>query len=223
MPPIITFIGWHDSGKTTLVSEVVRHLKQLAYQVAVIKSTKETGISFDTPGSDTHIHHCAGADGVMLVAPDQMVSMTKNTGESLTSIAHQYFPKVDIVIGEGFKNDPDVCKIEVFRNCGKSKYLHNSVDGVIAVASDRKTHGIQSFQLNEADKIATFIEKKYIRNNTTQFRIATLLVNGNPIPMTPFIQEALAGNICGFIDSLKLDENTPKNINIQITLPENTI
>jgi len=94
MPPIVTFIGWHDSGKTTLASQVVQHLKQLGYQVAVIKSTKETGIAFDTPGTDTHIHRSAGADSVMLVAPDQMVIMTDNRSESLTSLAQILFSRI---------------------------------------------------------------------------------------------------------------------------------
>jgi len=43
MPPIVTFIGWHDCGKTTLASQVVSHLKQLGYQVAVIKIHKGNG------------------------------------------------------------------------------------------------------------------------------------------------------------------------------------
>lgn len=221
MPPIVTFIGWHDSGKTTLASQVVRHLKQLAYQVAVIKSTKETGIVFDTPGSDTHTHRSAGADAVMLVAPDQMVIMTENRDESLSSIASRYFPEVDIVIAEGFKNDLNVSKIEVFRNSETGELLRNSVRGVVAVASDKALGGEHIFRLNEADKIASFIEKRFIQDGTQGRSHTSLLVNGKTIPMMTFIQETLAGTICGFVDSLKLDGNPPTSIDIRITLPKN--
>jgi molybdopterin-guanine dinucleotide biosynthesis protein B len=158
MPPIVTFIGWHDSGKTTLASHVVQHLKQLGYQVAVIKSTKETGIVFDTPGTDTYTHRKAGADSVMLVAPDQMIIMTDNRSESLTSLAHRHFPEVDIVIGEGFKKARHVAKIEVSRNSDAEELLRGKVTGVIAVASDKAISGDHIFRLNEAAEIASFIE-----------------------------------------------------------------
>ena len=220
MPPIITFIGWHDSGKTTLASQVVHHLKQLGYQVAVIKSTKETGIVFDTPGTDTHTHRSAGADSVMLVAPDQMVIMTDNRSESLTSLAHRHFPEVDIVIGEGFKKDRHVSKIEVFRNSDTNELLRNSVSGVIAVASDKAISGDHIFRLNESAEIASFIEKRFLQDAAKGGDHTTLLINGNRIPMKTFVQDALAGTIGCFVDSLKLGSSNPKTIDIRITLPE---
>ena len=222
MPPIVTFIGWHDSGKTTLASQVVSHLKQLGYQVAVIKSTKETGIAFDTPGTDTHTHRSAGADSVMLVAPDQMVIMTDNRGESLTSLAHRHFPEVDIVIGEGFKGARQVSKIEVFRNSDTKELLRGTVTGVIAVASDEQISGDHIFRLNEAAEIASFIEKRFLQDAGKGADHTTLLINGNRIPMKAFVQEALAGTVRGFVDSLKLGGNKTKTIDIRITLPENS-
>ncbi|MCF8055284.1 MAG: molybdopterin-guanine dinucleotide biosynthesis protein B [Desulfocapsa sp.] len=218
MPPIVTFIGWHDCGKTTLASRVVSHLKHLGYQVAVIKSTQKTGIVFDTPGTDTHTHRSAGADSVMLVAPDQMVIMTDNRKESLTSLAHRHFPEVDIVIGEGFKEARQVSKIEVFRNT--DQLLRNSVSGVIAVASDEPISGDHIFRLNEAAEIAAFIEKRFLQNASKGADHTTLLINGNRIPMKGFVQDALAGTIGGFVDSLKIGSKDPKTIDIRITLPE---
>ena len=73
MTALVSFIGWHDSGKTTLAASVVRNLKNMGYRVAVIKSSSQENISFDTPNTDTYKHRQAGADAVMLVAPDQMV------------------------------------------------------------------------------------------------------------------------------------------------------
>jgi len=219
MPPIVTFIGWHNCGKTTLASRVVSHLKQLGYQVAVIKSTKETGIIFDTPGTDTHTHRSAGADSVMLVAPDQMVIMTDNRQESLTSLAHRHFPDVDIVIGEGFKEARQVSKIEVFRNSETKELLRHSVTGVIAVASDEHVSGDHVFRLTEAAEIASFIEKRFLQDAGKGADHTTLLINGNRIPMKSFVQDALAGTVCGFVDSLKLGTKETKTIDIRITLP----
>lgn len=220
MVPIVTFIGWHDSGKTTLASQVVRHLKQLGYQVAVIKSTKETGITFDTPGTDTDTHRKAGADAVMLVAPDQMVMMTDNSDQSLTTLAYRYFPEVDIVIGEGFKNARQIAKVEVFRN--SEQLLRDQVNGVIAVATDEKISGDYIFRLNEAAEIASFIEKRFLQDAGRDGDHTTLLVNGNRVPIKDFVQDALAGTINGLVGSLKLGSKDIKTIEIRVNLPENS-
>lgn len=74
MTAIISFIGWHESGKTTLAAGVVAHLHRKGLRVAVIKSSDKRGISFDTPDTDTSVHRRAGAAEVMLVAPDLDIS-----------------------------------------------------------------------------------------------------------------------------------------------------
>ena len=218
MVPIVTFIGWHDCGKTTLASNVVTHLKESGYSVAVIKSTKETGIAFDAPGTDTHTHRQAGADSVLLVAPDQMVMMSDNSGESITSLAHRYFPHVDIVIGEGFKHARRVAKIEVFRN--SEQLLREQVTGVIAVASDEQISGDYIFRLDEAVEIAAFIEKRFLQNSAKPSDRTTLMINGERVVMKGFVQDVLAGTIEGFIDSLKLrnTDSETRTVDLRITL-----
>lgn len=215
MSSIVTFIGWHDSGKTTLAKQVVSELKKLGYRVAVIKSSNDSGIEFDTPGTDTYMHKEAGADSVMLVAPDQMVLQTKNSGLSLRTLAHRYFPDVDIVIGEGFKTSRKIPKIEVFRNSDQK--LREEVHGVIAVATDLEDiAGNYVFRLDEAQEIALFIEKRYLTRKEGK-EIAALLVNGNKIPLKDFIQEALAATVHGFVNTLKFNENI-KEIELRIKI-----
>lgn len=217
MPQIVTFIGWHNSGKTTLATQVVSVLKSRGYRVAVIKSSKEKGITFDSAGTDTDKHRQAGADSIMLVAPDQMVLMTDNTNLSLTTLAHRFFPDVDIVIGEGFKQARHVAKIEVVRD--KTQLLRKEVSGVIAVATDMDISGDYIFRLSESAEIASFIEKRFLEDAGKQIEKAALLVNGNKIPLKTFVQDALAGTITGFIKSLKFTENV-KEIEIRIKLDE---
>lgn len=218
MVPIVTFIGWHDCGKTTLASKVVTHLKQSGYSVAVIKSTKERGIKFDTPGTDTYTHTEAGADAVLLVAPDQMVMMSRNSGEALTSLAHRFFPDVDIVIGEGFKYARHVAKIEVFRN--SESLLRDQVTGVIALVSDEPISADYIFRLDEASEIAAFIEKRFLTDIRRTANHTTLLINGERVIMKNFVQDALAGSIEGFVSSLKLGEKAKdvQTLDIRINL-----
>ena len=218
MVPIVTFIGWHDCGKTTLASKVVTHLKDSGYSVAVIKSTKETGIAFDTPGTDTYTHRQAGADAVLFVAPDQMVMLSDNSDESITSLAHRYFPHVDIVIGEGFKEARHVAKIEVFRN--SEQLLRDRVSGVIAVASDKQISGDYIFRLSESAEIASFIEKRFLQDKTKSNDHVTLLINGERVVLKGFVQDALAGTIEGFINTLKLrsSDSETRTFDIRINL-----
>lgn len=215
MSAIVSFIGWHNSGKTTLARKVVRKLKNLGYCVAVIKSTKDSGLEFDTPGTDTFEHKQAGADSVMLVAPDQMLLQTCNQNLSLRTLAHRYFPDADIVIGEGFKKARKVAKIEVFKD--KDPRIRDNVHGVIAVATNVEgVAGNYVFKLDEAEEIALFIEKRYLTGKATK-EIAALLVDGNKIPIKNYIQEALAGTIHGFIKTLKIDAEM-NEIELRITL-----
>lgn len=215
MPQIVTFIGRHNSGKTTLATQVVKHLKESGYRVAVIKSSKETGISFDKPGTDTDKHRQAGADSILFVAPDQMVLMTQNNNLSLTTLAHRYFPEVDIVIGEGFKTAGHVAKIEVIRDAGE--LLRSQVTGVIAVATDQNIAGDYIFRLNESREIASYIEKRFLQDAGKEEEKVSLLVNGNKIPLKESAQDALSGTVSDFVKSLKFTDDV-REIELRIKL-----
>lgn len=215
MTAIITFIGWHDSGKTTLATQVVSHLKAFGYTVAVIKSSDETGVIFDTPDTDTYKHKEAGAESILFVAPDQMVLQTRNSNLSLTALAHRYFPDVDIVIGEGFKEAKQVAKIEVVRN--PSQILRKEVHGVIALATNLDIEGDYVFRLDQAQEIASFIRKRFLPEREKRTDKVSLLVDGNRIPLKEFVQEALAGTVSGFVGALKYTENAT-DIELRVTL-----
>jgi molybdopterin-guanine dinucleotide biosynthesis protein B len=215
MSSIITFIGYHDSGKTTLATQVVRHLKDLGYRVAVIKSSNDAGVAFDTPGTDTFKHRQAGADSVLFVGPDQMVLQTGATDMSLVTLAHRYCADADIVIGEGFKHARKVAKIEVLRN--REQELRHEVHGVIAVVTDFDIPFDYVFRLDESREIALFIEKRFLLNKEDGPETATLLVDGRKIPLKGFVRDCLAGTVAGFVEALKLTEGATE-IEIRIKL-----
>lgn len=159
MPPLVTFIGWHSCGKTTLASQVVRLLKERGYMVAVVKSTKERGLLPDQEGTDTAVHRQAGADAVALIGPDRLIITAEKQDKDLAAIASRYFADMDLVIGEGFKKAQDVPKIEVHRG---GSLLREQVQGVIAVASDQLLPEENIFALHEAGRLADFIEQRFL-------------------------------------------------------------
>lgn len=167
MPPVISFIGWHNSGKTTLARQVLAHLKERGYTVGVIKSTKERGIAFDQPHTDTGLYKAAGADGVALLAPDQLVVQSKPPGLDLLALAHRLFPEADLVIAEGFKHAADVPKIEVRRD-SDTPVLRDQVAGVIAVVTDlAMADGGLRFKLDQSREIADMIESRFLAGSAS--------------------------------------------------------
>lgn len=205
MTAIVSFIGWHNSGKTTLAAQVVTHLKEAGLRVAVVKSTDKTDIAFDTEDTDTSRHRQAGANEVMLVAPDQMVLLADPKKLSLTALAHRYFPDVDIVIGEGFKDARQIAKIEVIRD--PDQRLRKEVSGVIAVATDLDISADYVFRMSEAAEIGDFIQKRFIDSEKRRPDKTALLVNGRKIVLKRFIQESLAGVVAGYVETLKTGED----------------
>ncbi len=217
MPPVVTFVGWHDSGKTSVAVEVVNYLKKQGFRVGVIKSSSEAQAQFDSPATDTGKHKQAGADTVMFVGPDQMVLQTEKTDLSLITLVHRYFSNVDIVIGEGFKYAKQVPKIEVLRD--REKSLKGKIPGVIAVVTDCDMSGDYVFRTKEKKEVGMFIEKRFLSEFKKRKEKTALLVNGKKVPVNGFIQNALAGSISGLVSSLKLKQEID-SIEIRIDMNE---
>ncbi|NLX19399.1 MAG: molybdopterin-guanine dinucleotide biosynthesis protein B [Desulfobulbus sp.] len=156
-PPVLSFIGWHNSGKTTLICKVLTHMKRKGYTVGVIKSTKERDILIDQPSTDTARYRATGIDGIALLAPDQLIVQLRPPDMELRSLARWLFPEVDVVLAEGFKHSTDVPKIEVRRD-PHSPLLYEQVTGVVAVATDLPLSERLRFRLDQSFEIAEFIE-----------------------------------------------------------------
>ncbi|MBU0728256.1 MAG: molybdopterin-guanine dinucleotide biosynthesis protein B [Proteobacteria bacterium] len=114
MPPIVSFIGRPDSGKTTLLEKIIPMLITFGYRVGIIKHHVHA-FEMDKPGKDTWRLKQAGARTVALSSP-AAIGVISDTGRDLApeEIAETYFKDVDIVLTEGYKQG-NARKIEVFR------------------------------------------------------------------------------------------------------------
>ncbi len=213
MPPVISFIGWHNSGKTTLARQVVALLKAKGYVVAVIKSTKERGIAFDSPHTDTALYKESGADGVALLAPDQLVIQTRPPQLALLPLARRLFPEADIVVAEGFKQAVDVAKIEVRRD-REAPLLRDQVTGVVALATDLPCSEGLCFGLDQAQEIADFIEARLLVNPETRDDQWALTLDGVALPLDAPIRRQLADLLAA-----ALPADRQGNITLQVERP----
>ncbi|NKE37032.1 molybdopterin-guanine dinucleotide biosynthesis protein B [Natronococcus sp. JC468] len=71
---VVCLAGPSDSGKTTLVEELVPRLAETE-RVATVKSIHHD-IEIDAPGADTHRHRTAGAETVVGVTPELTFGIT---------------------------------------------------------------------------------------------------------------------------------------------------
>lgn len=222
MPPVISFIGWHNSGKTTLASQVVARLKEKGYTVAVIKSTKEIGIEMDQPQTDTAIYQRVGADSVALLAPDQLIIRGKPPRNDLLAFAHRYFFDMNIVIAEGFKHTAHVPKIEVRRDKA-APLLRDQVEGVLAVATDQPLTGGLVFRLDQSREIADFIEAHLLTVSRHPAAQISLTLDGDSISLPEPLCSQLAATILALLPLLPQSPHRGGlELNIRCQPPEET-
>jgi molybdopterin-guanine dinucleotide biosynthesis protein B len=119
------------SGKTRLILALVRELTARNHRVATIKHIFEG--TFDTAHKDTWQHLHAGANPILAVSANELVSVYAVTTPSLEQ-ALQVVPKaVDVVLIEGFKAS-DYPKIIVAQRLSEVKALLEAVTHVIAIS-----------------------------------------------------------------------------------------
>ena len=215
MIPVISFVGRHNSGKTTVLEKVIRGLKEKGYKVAVIKHHKGD-FSLDIPGKDTWRLAEAGSDVVVISSPQKTAVIRQPEEElSLDRIKEMVWDGMDIVISEGYKFD-NKPKIEVFRSEVSDKILSDE-NNLVALVTDRKFDiAIPQFSLEDAEGIVEFIIDKYLKNNTSAE--VSLTVNGVPLEMKPFIQEMFINAVSGLVAALHGTEDA-KEIKVMVRLP----
>lgn len=110
-PPMVTVMGWANSGKTTFLEGLIPILTGCGIRVAVIKHDAH-GISVDHEGKDTWRLAKAGAETTAILGPDQWAIMSRE--ETDLDALRRKLPPVDLILGEGFKFS-HLPKIEVHR------------------------------------------------------------------------------------------------------------
>ena len=77
MPPVVSFVGRHNSGKTTLLTEVIKQLKQQDLTIAVIKHAQH----LDIDAHDAGRLYSAGADQVMAASLHTLIQYQRQESE----------------------------------------------------------------------------------------------------------------------------------------------
>ncbi len=221
MPICFTFIGWHNSGKTSLAQKIVKAFVQKGLKVGVIKSTKHSSIAEHPVNSDSYKLKNAGAYSVALACPDQLILFRPDPKYRFEYLAFKLFPEADLVIGEGFKNDPDALKIEVTRQGVGEGLLADKVPNVVAIVADFDTGRENSFHVDDINGIVQFIENRFMDAKDMEPK-AEMFGDKKKIFLKYFVRKALTGLLFGFATSLKGTENI-KSIEIKAELDKKSL
>ncbi len=112
-PAVVAFVGGHDSGKTSILVELVPRLKAKGIVVGTIKHTTRD-VDDDEAGKDSQRHAAAGAAVAALVTPGRTTSRRFGEEETFAEVISREFGACDLVLVEGYKSLP-IPKIEVIR------------------------------------------------------------------------------------------------------------
>ncbi|KAF0091282.1 MAG: mobB [Fusobacteria bacterium] len=154
--PIVSFVGYSNSGKTTMIRKILEKLSQ-EYKIGVIKhhghiNEKNTSAK----KKDTDIFILAGAKETKLLIgdmnPDDIIEEYKNL-------------ELDLIIIEGFKklNYP---KFYIKReNIKEIYYNEDKLLGIISDdIADSSKHKIW-FNINDVDNIVDFIKNRFLKGD----------------------------------------------------------
>ncbi len=156
---VIGVAGFKNSGKTTLVEKLVRHLTGLGYRVSTVKHAHHS-FDIDHEGRDSFRHRKAGATEVAVISRDRTAIIHELRAEeppSLDMVLARLQP-CDIVIVEGYKRDSHD-KIEV-RNLGLDHApLAGDDPTVVAIAANGLVPGspVPVFDRDDVAALARFI------------------------------------------------------------------
>lgn len=140
MPERIHIIGRKNSGKTTLVCELVSEISGRGLKVGTIKHTHHHH-QLDTPGKDSYLHREAGSAVVGILAPS-MNAVFWPTGKDEDKDPRydrllSFYDDCALVLVEGDSETASL-KIEVWRAACAEPPLATTLAGVHCVVSDDK-------------------------------------------------------------------------------------
>ncbi|MBR0165011.1 MAG: molybdopterin-guanine dinucleotide biosynthesis protein B [Lachnospiraceae bacterium] len=152
---VIAVCGVKNSGKTTLIEAIVRHLTAEGVRVAVIKHDGHD-FTCDVPGTDSAAFSAAGAYGVAVFSEKRIFVHKTGGGEDETYL-QSLFPEADLILIEGCK-DSTYPKIEVIRKEISGTPVSNPEGRFLIVTDDPAAHfAEETLSFAETERIAGIV------------------------------------------------------------------
>ena len=159
----VTVTGWSNSGKTTVLVEVVKRLTDAGINVGIIKHHGHVDDGVDVPGKDSWKYSHAGANPVILSSSMQYAIFKSTPQREATreELIAEIADEVDMIIVEGFRSEAEGA-VEVNR-VANGRGLKLNPEERIALITDNEefahqvaAEGKPVFALDDFDELARY-------------------------------------------------------------------
>jgi molybdopterin-guanine dinucleotide biosynthesis protein MobB len=151
--------GFKNSGKTTLVVDLIKIFVARGIRVATVKHAHHD-FDVDKPGKDSYQHREAGAAEVVVASDRRWAHIRELRDEAEPSLEEllQQITAADLVLVEGFKHGAHK-RLELRRAGNESPKLADVDKDICAIVSDEEILDAPVIVLDRADpeRIADFI------------------------------------------------------------------
>ncbi len=199
MSVVISIVGRSNSGKTTLLENLIGGLKRRGYSLATIKHSV-SGFDLDQPGKDSWRLGEAGSGAVVLSSPQKIAFIKPVDREAaLEELLCLVGGDFDLVLTEGFKSS-STPKIEVHRK--ELGGLLCSPEELFAVVTDEPLDiAAPQFSPGEVEALVDLVEKRFLALREPEETM--LIVNDTPIPLNPFVKSVIHNTLLGMVSALR--------------------
>ncbi|WP_048189690.1 molybdopterin-guanine dinucleotide biosynthesis protein B [Methanobacterium sp. SMA-27] len=215
---IIGIVGTKNTGKTVLVTNIVKKLVERGFDVGTVKHTTE---GFDIEDRDTWKHKEAGAQVVVGSGDETFLNIGETMELDLIFNLMKYVKELDFVVVEGFKHSryakistSDYKDDLTIKNVDVRDLKPADIESLVDMIENRsfgiyqslncKKCGFESCDAFQKAKISGDASKD-VKCETEDDNVV-LKVDGFAIPMNPFVKSLVKNVVRGMVDSLRKDE-----------------
>ena len=133
---VFGIVGRKNSGKTHLVTRLVRLASSRGLKVSTVKHAHHA-FDVDVPGKDSWLHREAGAHEVLVASAQRWALMHELRGAAEPTLAEllERLERCDLVLVEGYKREVER-RLEVYRSaCGQTPLVHEDA-AIVGVATN---------------------------------------------------------------------------------------
>ncbi len=171
--PLLGFIAYSGTGKTTLLEQLIPELRARGLRIALIKHAHHD-FDIDIPGKDSYRLRKAGATQVMVASNTRWALINENDLQrdepQLDELLQQLDPdRFDLLLVEGFKHE-SFPKVELWRRPLGKPLLHPNDQNIIAFACDDSPESppaLPLLDINNIAAIADFVTQWSARQTVT--------------------------------------------------------
>lgn len=149
-PPVLSFVGWSGSGKTTYLERLIPVLKRHGLRLGIIKHDAHK-FEIDKPGKDSYRMYEAGGDSVAISSGEKFALIQRRAVQRPLEEVIGLMGDVDLVLTEGYKAG-NYLKVEIHRQVtGKPLASAGRTDLAAVVTDERLSEPVPQFGFSDGD------------------------------------------------------------------------